>query len=178
LLTRQPRPEKVEQVELIAEKLRQANVAVLTDYRGMNTMRLVELRQSMKAVGAELMVVKNTLARLACEKVGYYDFKQAFAGPVAIAFGYEDISAPAKTLMDFFRRYRHPVVKAAYVQGRLLDEQSARQLAELPTKEQAMAEFLGMLQAPLAEFLGILEAPVAQLIYLMEAKADQLEKTA
>src|SRR2546423_4260013 len=86
-----PRPDKVEQVELLTEKLRSARVAVLTDYRGLTVGQLQDLRGRLRAQDVEYRVVKNTLARRAAVEAGHPDFQSQLKGPVAIAFGGEDI---------------------------------------------------------------------------------------
>ena len=89
-----PRPEKVAQVEQLTERLRRAKAAVLTDYRGLTVSQLQDLRGRLRAQDVEYRVVKNTLARRAAVEVGHEEFQDLLKGPVAIAFGYEDVSAP------------------------------------------------------------------------------------
>src|SRR6185312_6743422 len=94
LLPRARKEQKVEQVELLTEKLKSARVAVLTDYRGLKVSQIQELRGKLRGGDVEYRVVKNTLARRAAEAAGYPALQQEIKGPVAIAFGYDDLGVP------------------------------------------------------------------------------------
>src|SRR2546426_11685741 len=91
-----PRPDKVEQVELLKEKLKSAKVAVLTDYRGLSVKQLQDLRGRLRGQDVEYRVVKNTLARLAAVEAGHDEVPDLLKGPVAVAVGYGGPSAPAR----------------------------------------------------------------------------------
>src|SRR5579884_640368 len=101
-----PRPEKVQQVELLTDRLRAAKVAVLTDYRGLTVGQMQDLRRRLRAQNVEYRVVKNTLARRAAVQAGHPEFQDLLRGPIAIAFGYEEVAAPARVLADFVRQTR------------------------------------------------------------------------
>src|SRR5207237_3624187 len=81
------RPEKVEQVELLTDKLRRARVAVLTDYRGLTVGQIQDLRGRLRTQAVEYRVVKNTLARRARVEAGRGEFQGLLRGALAMAFG-------------------------------------------------------------------------------------------
>ena len=171
-----PRPDKVEQVELITDKLRRAKVAVLTDYRGLTVRQIQDLRGRLRAQEVEYRVVKNTLARRAAVEAGHPDFQDALKGPVAIAFGYTDISAPARLLGEFTRQTRLRVeIVGGLVEGRVMGPDQVRQTADLPSREVLIAQLLGTLQSPVSQLVATIQAPVQQLVGLLEAYKDKLE---
>jgi large subunit ribosomal protein L10 len=173
-----PRAEKVEQVELLTEKLRSAHVAVLTDYRGLTVGQLQDLRGRMRAQDVEYRVVKNTLARRAAVEAGHPDFQDQLKGPVAIAFGGEDIGAPARLLAEFIRQTRLRLdIVGGLVEGRVMGPDQVRQVADLPPREVLLAQLLGTLQSPIAQLVGTVQAPVQQLVGLLEAYREKLEGT-
>ena len=174
-----PRPHKVEQVEQIAEKLKNAKVAVLTDYRGLTVSQLEDLRGRLRGGDVEYRVVKNTLARRAAVESGHPEFQDVLKGPVAIAFGYDDLGTPSRLLGEFTRstRLRLDIV-GALVEGRLMSGDQVRQLADLPPREVLIAQLLGTLQTPVAQLVGAIQAPVSELVGLLEARRKQLEAAA
>ena len=104
------RPEKEAQVSLIAEKLQSAKTAVLTDYRGLSVAQLQELRSTLRPANVEYRVVKNTLARRAVADAGQdTGLQELFTGPVAIAFGYDDLGAPVRLLTEWVARPACPL---------------------------------------------------------------------
>src|SRR5437868_3886690 len=173
------RPEKVEQVGLLTEKLRSAKVAVLTDYRGLSVAQLQELRGRLRSQDVEYRVVKNTLARRAAVEAGHEDFQDLLKGPLAIAFGYGELSTPARLLGEFARQTRLRLdIVGGLVEGRVMDGTQVRQTADLPPHEVLLAQLLGTLQSPIAQLVGTIQAPLQQLVGLLEAYRNKLEAQA
>jgi large subunit ribosomal protein L10 len=170
------RARKVEQVELLADRLRRAKVAVLTDYRGLTVQQLQDLRGRLRTADVEYRIVKNTLARRAAEQAGVPDLQAELTGPTAIAFGYDDFAAPSRLLSEFVRatRLRLDVV-GGLVDGRVVGADRARQLADLPPKDVLLAQLLGTLQSPVAQLVATIQAPVQQLVGLLESRRNQVE---
>ena len=170
------RPHKVEQVEEITDRLKRARVAVLTDYRGLTVAQLQDLRTRLRGGDVEYRVVKNTLARRAAVEAGHPEFQDVLTGPVAIAFGYDDVSAPAKLLGEFARATRLRLdITGALVEGRVMSGDQVRQLAELPPREVLISQLAGTIQSPIAQLAGALQTPLSMLAGALEAYQKQLE---
>lgn len=171
-----PTPQKIEQVALLTEKLRRAKVAVLTDYRGLTVSQIEDLRTRLRGGEVEFRVVKNTLARRAAVDTGHDDFQAALVGPVAIAFGYDDLSTPIRLLQDFSRQTRLKLdIVGGLVEGRVLGAEQLRQLADLPPKEVLIAQLMGTVQSPIATLATALQSPLSQLAGALESYRNQLE---
>ena len=168
--------QKAEQVELLTEKLKKANVAVLTDYRGLTVKQMQDLRGKLRTGNVEYRVVKNTLARRAADAAGYKDLESELQGPVAIAFGYDDLSLPPRLINEFVRTTRLKLeVVGGVVEGRVFNRDQIKQLADLPSRDVLLAQLLGTLQSPVAQLVGIMQTPVQQLIGLLNAYKTKLE---
>ncbi len=176
LLPRARKEQKAEQVELLTEKLKKAKVAVLTDYRGLKVSQIQDLRGKLRTGGVEYRVVKNTLARRAADAAGYKDLESELKGPVAIAFGYDDLSLPPRLINEFVRTTRLKLeVVGGLVEGRVFNSAQIKQLADLPSREVLLAQLLGTLQSPVGQLVGIMQTPVQQLIGLLNAYKSKLE---
>jgi large subunit ribosomal protein L10 len=168
--------QKAEQVDVLTEKLRKAKVALLTDYRGLTVTQLQELRGKLRTGDVEYRVVKNTLARRAAEAAGVPGLQTELEGPVAIAFGYDDLSLPSKLINEFVRTTRLKLdVKGGLVEGRVFSPDQVRQLADLPSRETLIAQLMGTLQSPVGQLVGIMQTPVQQLIGVLNAYKTKLE---
>ena len=168
--------QKAEQVELLTEKLKKAKVAVLTDYRGLTVKQMQDLRGKLRTGNVEYRVVKNTLARRAADAAGYKDLESELKGPVAIAFGYDDLSLPPRLINEFVRTTRLKLeVVGGVVEGRVFNRDQIKQLADLPSREVLLAQLLGTLQSPVAQLVGIIQTPVQQLIGVLNAYKTKLE---
>jgi large subunit ribosomal protein L10 len=168
--------QKIEQVDLLTEKLKKAKVAVLTDYRGLKVSQIQELRGKLRGGDVEYRVIKNTLARRAAEAAGYPALKEEIKGPVAIAFGYDDLGVPSRLISEFIRATRLKVdVVGGLVEGRVFSSDQIKQLADLPSREALIAQLMGTLQSPVAQLVGIMQTPLQQLMGLLNAYKTKLE---
>ena len=170
------REQKIEQVELLTEKLKKAKVAVLTDYRGLKVSQIQELRNKLRGGQVEYRVVKNTLARRAADAAGYPALKDEIKGPVAIAFGYDDLSVASRLINEFVRATRLKLdVVGGLVEGRVFSSDQIKQLADLPSRDVLIAQLMGTLQSPVAQLVGIMQTPLQQLLGVLEAYKNKLE---
>ncbi len=157
--------QKKQVVDEIAEKLQASNSIVVVDYRGLNVAEVTELRKQLREAGVEFKVYKNTLTRRAVEKLELTDLNDALVGPNAIAFGGEDVVAPAKILNDFAKEHEALEIKAGVIEGNVASVEEIKALAELPSRE----GLLSML-------LSVLQAPIRNLALATKAVADQKEE--
>jgi len=175
-LPRARKEQKAEQVELLTEKLKNAKVAVLTDYRGLTVSQIQDLRAKLRTGDVEYRVVKNTLTRRAAASAGVAELQKELEGPVAIAFGYDDLSAPSKLINEWVRATRLKLdVKGGLVEGRVFSPDQVKQLADLPSRETLIAQLLGTLQSPVGQLVGIMQTPLQQLLGVLNAYKTKLE---
>jgi large subunit ribosomal protein L10 len=166
---------KVAQVGELTQKLSRATSAIVTDYRGLTVEQLEELRGQLREREIEYVVVKNTLARRAADAAGIGQFSAALVGPVGLAIGYGDLAAPAKVLSDYFRINRRLPVVAGLVEGRLLDADGVKAVADLPPREVLQSQLAGTLQSPLTSLAGALQSLLSQFAGALESRREQLE---
>lgn len=170
------REEKVKSVQKLYEAISKCNVGVLTDYRGLSAAEMSMLRNQLRKLGVEFSVVKNTLARFAAEKADRGDLASLFTGPVAIAFGYGEITQPAKALGDFIQSSKLELgIKGGFLRDSLLTAEEVNTLATLPSREILVAKVLGAMQSPILGLVGCLTAPTRGFIGVLQARIQQLE---
>lgn len=168
-----PRPEKVAVVTEVRERLGSASGALLTEYRGLTVSEIARLRRSLREVGGEYKVYKNTLVRFAVRDLGLDELEALLTGPTAIAFVDGDPAAVAKALRDFSRGNPNLVVKGGLLGGNVLDAARAGALAELPSREVLLSRLAGGLAAPMQQLAGLLQALPRNLAYGLKALLDQ-----
>jgi large subunit ribosomal protein L7/L12 len=169
------RAEKSTAIDQLAERLSNAEIAVLTEYRGLSVTELQDLRGRLRPAGVEYVVAKNTLARFAAERVGRTSIVEDLVGPTAIAFGSDPV-ATAKALQDYTRTNRIFVLKAALLGDRRIDPREVEQLASLPPPDVLRGRVFGMIVSPLQSTVTVLSAPLAGLARLLQARREQLEE--
>ena len=146
------REEKEQVVREIADRLTRSKSTIVTDYRGLNVAEVTELRKQLREAGIEYQVLKNTMARRAAAQVELNGLDEYLVGPTAIAFGYEDVVAPAKVLNDFAKKHKALELKGGVVEGRIVSAQEIDSLANLPSREGLLSMLLSVLQAPMRNF--------------------------
>ncbi|MCU0312402.1 MAG: 50S ribosomal protein L10 [Acidimicrobiales bacterium] len=166
-----PRPDKVAVVEAVKAQLADADAAVLTEYRGINVSELASLRRSLRDVGGEYRVYKNTLVRIATRELGL-ELDDLLTGPTAIAFvrtGAGDPVAVAKALREFAKGNPNLVVKGGILGESRLDADEVKALAEVAPREELLARLAGLMAAPMQQFAGLLQAVPRDFAYGLAA---------
>ncbi|WP_216831094.1 50S ribosomal protein L10 [Alkalihalobacterium elongatum] len=143
---------KQEVVTEIATKLRDSKSTIVVDYRGLNVSEVTELRKQLREAGVEFKVYKNTMARRATAEVELTELDAQLVGPTAIAFGNEDVVAPAKIINEFAKKHEALEIKAGVIEGRIATVEEVKALAELPSREGLLSMLLSVLQAPVRNF--------------------------
>ncbi|MEY3020206.1 MAG: ribosomal protein [Actinomycetota bacterium] len=167
------RADKTQTVTEVREHLAASTATILTHYRGLGVGELKALRAALRAVDAELKVVKNTLARRAATDAGMDGLAELLEGPTGIVFCGTDPVGPAKALKAFAKDHPELVIRGGYLDGEVLDEAAATRLADLASREELLARMAGLLVAPLAAMARLLQAPMAGQARAMQALVDK-----
>lgn len=168
-------PDKVAAVAELAESFREANGAVLTEYRGLTVKQLQELRRSL-GESASYAVAKNTLTKLAAREAGIELDESMLTGPTAIAFINGDPVEVAKGLRDFAKANSPLVIKGGFLDGSSLDADEIKKMADLESREVLLAKLAGGMKASIAGAAGLFNAPLSQtarLLAALQAKAEE-----
>lgn len=152
------------------ERASGALVMYLTDFTGLDVKSMTILRERLRESGAEYVVAKNRLVRLALQDTEMPDLGTALEGPTGVVFGFDDVVGPAKAVTDFAKEHGdRPVFKIGVLENQLLEAHQIDRLARLPPREQLLAELAGVMQAPLAALAGALEAKLQETAGLLDA---------
>jgi len=168
-----PRPEKVQAVADIRERLERAQAVFVAEYAGLTVKEQRELRRGLRAAGSEFRVVKMTLASRAADELGRPGFKSLLSGPAGLAYAYEDASVTARLLRDFARDHTRLLVKGALFGTEVLPPERVAALADLEPRPVLLARVAGALQAPLAAMASVLAAVPRGLATVLGALADK-----
>jgi large subunit ribosomal protein L10 len=168
------RSEKEKKVARLKDDFNEANIIVMTDFRGLNVLQMNKLRRALQQEGVKYNVVKNTLARIAARETGL-KIEEYLEGPTGIAYGYDDPLAPVKILVKFAREYDRFSLKGGVLENKILDETDLKRLSELPPKEVLLARVLGGFQAPLSGLMNVLQGNIRSLAYLLQALKEKRE---
>lgn len=134
------------------------------------------MRRRLREAGVDYKVVKNTLARIAAKRAGREEVAGLFDGPVAVAFGYGDITEPARVLADHIQTTKSAMsIKGGFLADRVLTPDNVATLSSLPSAKVLIAMVLAEVQKPIAALVGYLSAPMQGMIGVLQARIKQLE---
>jgi len=170
---REPRADKVAVVKEIVAKMNEADAVFVTEYRGLTVAQLAGVRNALRPNGAEHVVYKNTLAKLAIREVGLDSLDELLVGPTALTFVKGDVAGAAKALRDSAKTLPALVVKGGVLGQALLSDKDVKALADLPSREELLAQFAGALQAPLVKTAGLLQALPRNFAYGLSALIEK-----
>jgi large subunit ribosomal protein L10 len=149
--------------------------SIVSEYRGLTTAELADLRTALANVGGDYKIFKNTLVRRAIDGSEYQPLAEYLSGPSALTFVEGDVSAVAKALRDFSRSNPLLVIKGGLADGSLLSTSDLAALADLPPRDVLLARIAGALAAPLTQMAGLLQALPRNLAYGISALIEQRE---
>ena len=165
--------QKKQVVAELTEKVKAAQSIVFADYRGLTVEQDTELRNALRAAGVEYKVVKNTLTSLAVKQNGLEGLDPYLNGPTSMALSSTDAVAPAKVLSDYAKKFDKLELKVGVVEGKLIDLEGIKALAELPSREVLIAKVLGGFNAPISGFVNVLYGNMRGLVVALNAIAEQ-----
>ena len=166
------RPDKAAAVAEITEQFASADAAVLTEYRGLTVKSLKEFRRAL-GENATYAVTKNTLSRIAAKQAGIEGLDEHLTGPTAIAFIRGDVATVAKGIRDFAKANPLLVIKGGVMDGRVLDADAVKKLADLESREVLLAKLAGAMNGNLAKAAGLFNAPLSGLARAVAGLRDQ-----
>lgn len=165
--------EKKAIVAEVAERAAVAQSAIAAEYSGLTVEQMTGLRVRARESGVYLRVVKNTLARRAVADTSYACIQESLVGPLVLALSPEDPGAAPRLMTQFAKEHEKLVIRIVALPGQLLAAEDAARLAALPTRDDAIAQLMGVMKAPVARFVRTLAEPAAKLARTVAAVRDQ-----
>lgn len=164
-----PTAKKEATIEELREKIASAKNLFFTNYAGLTVEEISKLRRELRKDGSTYGVVKNTLFKRAAGSELASQLDAILAGPTGVVFAGEDPVAPAKALKTFSDSTKPVNVKAAYIDGKMVDAAQVQALAALPPKQELLAKLVGTLNSPLYGLVYVLSGNQSGLVRALNA---------
>ena len=150
--------QKQEEVKKLAEKIKDASLVLLTDYRGINVADDTALRKNLRKVDAEYVVIKNNITRRALEECGITDLGDALVGPTAVIIAKEAYLPALKEIYKYSKDNEFYKMKGGVLEGKVSSIEELTTLAQLPSREELIAKLAGCLLANVSKLAATLDA--------------------
>jgi large subunit ribosomal protein L10 len=167
------KPEKIDAVARMKDLFQGSRSFFVTDYQGLDVAAMTKLRSDLRAAGVHYLVAKNTLLKRAAAEAGVEGIDQHLSGPTAIAFVEEDAPSAAKVIHNSFKERELPRTKVFVVAETVYSADDLKAFAELPSREELLAQVAAAVEAPLAELVRTLDGFFQELILTLKGLEEQ-----
>ena len=149
-----------------------SKAVMVTHYQGLTMTQLDELRSKMREHGIIFKITKNRITKLALEKTRCKDLSKLFTGPTAVALSKDAITS-AKILTNFSKENSNLKILGGIMGNDILDVSGVKNVATLPTLDEARAKIVGILRSPAQKIASILLAPASKIAILALEKSKK-----
>lgn len=164
------RQDKTKVIESLRNEFQNSNASFLVGYRGLTVFQITDLRKKLREQGGKLHVAKVTLIKRALDEVPEVEGLRSFLGDqIALVFSKNESTAVAKVLSDFSKEFEQLQLIGGSLESSILDADSIKQIASLPSRDILLAQVCGTLKAPISKLAFVLNALLSKpLIVLKE----------
>ena len=162
-----PSQKNIDEVKFLTDKLETASAVYFTDYLGLDVESITNLRSEFFHASVEFRVTKNTLLKLAADKMNIEGLDNFLVGSTAIAISFDEPTSPAKVLKSFTKEHDKPNVKAILFDGEVLDGSEYKKFANLPSKDELLSKFVIMLNSPMTILARTFRSPMENLVNVL-----------
>jgi len=155
-----PSKKNIEQYENLSDKFSRAKAVYFTEYHGLKVSEITRLRNMFFKSDVEYLVAKNTLLRKVADERKIDGLGDVLKGSTAIAISYNEPVSPAKVIKDFVKENDLPNVKGILFNGVILPGEDFKRLADMPSKDEMLAQFALMIKSPMQKFVSTISSPM------------------
>ncbi|MCD4670891.1 MAG: 50S ribosomal protein L10 [Actinomycetia bacterium] len=171
-----PKKGNIEAVENIKKVFMRNEGIIFTDHSGLKAQDAVDIRDKLVETDAYLKIIKNTLGLIAARDVfSDIDLKEIFSGPTSIVIAEKDIVSTAKIVKEFSKELKALNIKAGILDNKLIDADSIKKIADLPSREVLLAQIAMAMQAPISGLVNTLSGITRSLVTVLDAVRSKKE---
>jgi len=163
---------KQEYIKDMSVQFDKSEAVIVTHYQGLTVAQLDKLRKKMREHGIQFKITKNRITKLAIEKTKCKELANLFSGPTAVALS-KDVITSAKILTNFSKENENLKILGGIMDGDILDVAGVKNVATLPSLDEARAKIVGILRSPAEKIVSILLAPASKIAILALEKSKK-----
>ncbi len=145
----------------LKESLGESQLMFIVNYRGLSVGEIGDLRNRLRPKGASCKVAKNTFMGIAVQDDDRWQaVSEILQGDSAFVMVKDDLGGAIKAYQDFQKASKKTEIRGGVMDGKLLTEADLKAIAELPSKEQLLAQIAGAINGVATQLaVGINEVP-------------------
>ena len=168
-----PAQSKLDMLAKVSESLEASKGLFVIDYRGLTVKEAEELRHSLRENVAVMKVYKNNIVKIALEKAGLPAIDDVLVGTTACVFYENDPVDAAKVVKEASKKFNKLEFRGGITDGVVVNAEQAIAIADLPTREELIAKFVGCISNPLSGIVRVCNGSAQGLVTALDALVDQ-----
>ena len=164
--------QKKQYIEDMTTQFDKSDAVIVAHYQGLTVSQLDDLRRKMREHGIKFKITKNKITKLALEKTRCKELASLFSGPTAVVLSQDAITS-AKILTNFSKENENLKILGGIMGEDILDVAGVKNVATLPSLEEARAKIVGILRSPAQKIASILLAPASKIAILALEKSKK-----
>jgi large subunit ribosomal protein L10 len=166
---------KAKLVAELTEKFNDSTFLYVVDTSNLSALETTTLRRMLHKNGVKMQVAKNTLIKRAMDESerDFGELVDTLKGVSALMFTSE-VKAPAQVISNLRKKGDKPVLKGAYIDNDLfIGDDKLGALTELKSKEDLIAEVIGLLQSPAKNVVSALQSSGGKLAGILKTLEEK-----
>lgn len=168
-----PAQSKLDMLAKVSESLEASKGLFVIDYRGLTVKEAQELRHSLRENGAVMKVYKNNIVKIALEKAGLPAIDDVLVGTTACVFYENDPVDAAKVVKEASKKFNKLEFRGGITDGVVVNAEQAIAIADLPSREELIAKFVGCISNPLSGIVRVCNGSAQGLVTALDALVNQ-----
>lgn len=152
----------------IKESFKSSKGLIIVKYSGVSSPDMSSLRKTLKGAGANLFVVKNSIARRTMEELGLNDLIGSVETPCGMIFFKDEPVDTSKVLCTFRKDHEKLVLEGGFLVDRLLTRKDIETMSKLPSRDALRAQVVGVLNRPIAGLVIVLNQTLKKFVYCLD----------
>lgn len=161
-------------VKKIKKIANEAKSIIVTNYKGLSSPEITNLRSLARKNEVHLLIAKNNLLRIGFKDTVYDNFNLHLKGPTLLFFSGNELSSSAKIIKKFCETNNKLKVNVISLSGKLFHEKELNYISNLPTRQEAIFSFVFLLRVPMNNFIRTAKASNIKLIILLKELSKKL----
>ncbi len=160
-------------VKIITEGIENNKSTFLMNSTHVSGLQMSDLRKDLKKAGANMILSKNSIAKIALKDADYADLAESIANQTAFIWSNEDSIEVSKILVKFAKGSETISIHGGILEGKVLQQADVTKLSELPSREVLLSMLLATIQAPLTRLAGALNAKTRDLLSILKQLSEK-----
>ncbi|MCM8759413.1 MAG: 50S ribosomal protein L10 [Candidatus Omnitrophica bacterium] len=169
--------DKQQLLEFLSEQLKLSKISVLAEFSGLSVKETEEFRREMKKHSSRVLVVKNTLMKMALQARSLDEATKFMEGPNLLIWTDKgDEAEVVKEILKFSKSSGKLKIKFGLLNNAFLPVEQIEKLGSLPSKKTLQAMVIGGIKAPLSNIVYNVKYPIIRMIMILRTFSDKKEK--